>query len=276
VFIRSFVFVVAACMSVACSTPPAGSAASSSGASAGAAAASTAPVPAPDAAGADSGTVTGVVAETMNSGGYTYARLTRAGGETWMAAAEFPIVQGATITAAVDMPMRNFHSRTLNREFSEIYFVRDVVMNGAPVAATSAASGGAGADAPAMAGSHGGSESAAPEEPEEPKLIAAVTPAPGSVTIADVWAKRQALSGKPLVLRGQIVKVNLAIMGANWYHLQDGSGVVKDGTHDLVVTSAGEFKAGDVVTVNGTLTTDKDFGAGYSYEAIVENADIRK
>jgi len=99
---------------------------------------------------------------------------------------------------------------------------------------------------------------------------------PGSVMIADVWAKRAALSGKPLVLRGQIVKVNLAIMGTNWYHLQDGSGVVKDGTHDLVVTSAAELNAGDIVTVNGTLTTGKDFGAGYSYEAIVERADIRK
>ena len=125
-----------------------------------------------------------------------------------------------------------------------------------------------------LAGSHGGSDSAASEAPEEPKLIAVVAPAPGSVKIADVWAKRTALSGKPLVLRGQVVKVNLAIMGTNWYHLQDGSGVVKDGTHDLVVTSAAELKAGDVVTVNGTLTTDKDFGAGYSYEAIVENARI--
>jgi hypothetical protein len=129
---------------------------------------------------------------------------------------------------------------------------------------------------PALAGSHGGGEAMAADEPGEPALIAAVPAVPGSVMIADVWAKRAALSGKPLVLRGQIVKVNLAIMGTNWYHLQDGSGVVKDGTHDLVVTSAAELNAGDIVTVNGTLTTGKDFGAGYSYEAIVERADIRK
>ena len=65
-------------------------------------------------------------------------------------------------------------------------------------------------------------------------------------------------------------------MGANWYHLQDGSGLVKDGTHDLVVTSAAEFKAGDIVTVNGTLTTDKDFGAGYAYPVIIEEATFSK
>jgi RecJ-like exonuclease len=103
-----------------------------------------------------------------------------------------------------------------------------------------------------------------------------VAPAPGGVKIAEVWAKRAALSGKPVVLRGQVVKVNYAIMGTNWYHLQDGSGVVADGTHDLVVTSSAEVKAGDVVTVSGVLTTDKDFGAGYAYDAIIEKADIRK
>ena len=262
---RSFAFVVAACLSVACSTPPAGSAASAPGASAGAAAAATAPA----AAGADSGTIRGAVAETMNSGGYTYARLTVDGKDTWIAGSEFPVKVGDQLTAAVDMPMENFRSRTLNRDFPVIYFVRDVALNGQALSA-----GAAGGSMPALAGSHGGSESAAVEAPEEPRLIAAVAPVPGSVKIADVWAKRTALSGKPLVLRGQVVKVNLAIMGTNWYHLQDGSGVVKDGTHDLVVTSAAELKAGDVVTVNGTLTTDKDFGAGYSYEAIVENARI--
>ncbi len=243
--------------------------------------AASAPTPAPAAAGAfagssaaasgatDAGTIRGAVAETMNSGGYTYARLTVDGKDTWIAGSEFTVKVGDQLSAAVDMPMENFRSRTLNRDFPVIYFVRDVALNGQAVSA-----GAAGGSMPALAGSHGGSETAAFEAPEEPKLIAGVAPVPGSVKIADVWAKRTALSGKPLVLRGQVVKVNLAIMGTNWYHLQDGSGVVKDGTHDLVVTSAAELKAGDVVTVNGTLTTDKDFGAGYSYEAIVENARI--
>lgn len=233
------------------------------GASAGSAAGST--------AGADAGTIRGAVAETMNSGGYTYARLTVDGKDTWIAGSEFPVKVGDQLTAAVDMPMENFRSRTLNRDFPIIYFVREVALNGQALSAAAA-----GGTMPALAGSHGGSDAAASAEPEEPTLIAAVAPVPGSVKIADVWAKRAALSGKPLVLRGQIVKVNLAIMGTNWYHLQDGSGVVKDGTHDLVVTSAAELKAGDVVTVTGTLTTDKDFGAGYAYDAIVERADIRK
>lgn len=270
VIIRGLAAVAVVLAGAACSAPPASTSAPASapapapaGASAGSSAGST--------AGAEAGTIRGVVAETMNSGGYTYARLTADGKDTWIAGSEFPVTVGDQLTAAVDMPMENFHSRTLNRDFPLVYFVREVALNGK--ALTAAAAGGS---MPALAGSHDTAAAAAADEPEAPALIAAVPAVPGSVKIADVWAKRAALSGRPLVLRGQIVKVNLAIMGTNWYHLQDGSGVVKDGTHDLVVTSAAELKAGDVVTVNGTLTTDKDFGAGYSYEAIVERADIRK
>lgn len=242
---------------------------------AGAPVASSAAAPVPAAAastpGGRAGTVSGVVAETMNSGGYTYARITADGTETWIAATEFPLKVGDTVQAAVDMPMEKFHSRTLNRDFPIIYFVRDVARNGTPmpVAGASAASA---ASAPAMAGSH--DRDVAP--PPAPPLIAPVAPVPGSVKVADVWAKRTALSGRPIVIRGQVMKVNYEIMGTNWYHLQDGSGVVADGTHDLVVTSSAQVRAGDVVTVSGVLTVDRDFGAGYAYEAIIEKADIKK
>jgi hypothetical protein len=223
----------------------------------------------PAALGAD-GTVAGVVAETMNSGGYTYARLTAAGKDTWSAATEFSLKTGDQVTAAVDMPMENFRSRTLNRDFPLIYFVREVALNGQTLSA--AAAGGA---MPSMANSHGDAI-AAKEPAAAPALIAPVPPAPGGVSVADVWARRAALAGKPIVIRGKVVKANYEIMGTNWYHLQDGSGKVADGTHDLVITSSAQVKVDEVVTVSGVLTTDKDFGAGYAYEAIVEQADIKK
>ena len=229
----------------------------------------TAPATTPAAVSAD-GTVAGVVAETMSSGGYTYARLTAGGTDTWIAGTEFTLALGDTVTAAVDMPMERFHSRTLNRDFSIIYFVREVARNGQTLSASSAL-----AAAPAMVGSHGAA-GAADSAPAPPALIAPVSPAPGGVTVADVWTKRTALSGKPVVIRGQIVKVNYDILGANWYHVQDGSGVVADGTHDLVVTSRARVQTGDVVTVSGVLATGKDFGAGYAYDAIIEQADIKK
>lgn len=212
----------------------------------------------------------GVVAETMNSGGYTYARLTADGKDTWIAGTEFTLALGDTVTAAVDMAMERFHSRTLNRDFPIIYFVREVARNGTALSASSAP-----AAAPALVGSHGARDGAeAPAAP--PSLIPLVPPTPGGVTVADVWAKRAALSGTSVVVRGKVMKVNLDIMGTNWYHLQDGSGVVADGTHDLVVTSSAQIQTGEVVTVSGVLSTAKDFGAGYAYEAIVEMADIKK
>ena len=224
--------------------------------------------PSPAIAGGAS-TLSGVVAETMNSGGYTYARLTAKGADTWIASNEFALAVGDQVTATVNMPMEHFRSRTLNRDFALIYFVSQVSRNSETLATAAAADG-----APAMMGSHGGADSAA--TPAPPPLVARVELASGGVTIADVWARRAVLSGKPVVLRGQVVKANYEIMGTNWYRLQDGSGAAAAGTHDLVVTSSVQVTVGDVVTVSGALSTGKDFGAGYTYDAIVEKAQITK
>ncbi|MDH3360482.1 MAG: DNA-binding protein, partial [Desulfobulbaceae bacterium] len=66
------------------------------------------------------------------------------------------------------------------------------------------------------------------------------------------------------------------IMGKNWIHIQDGTGEPAKNTHDLVVTTMGEPATGDNVTIEGTLSADKDFGSGYHYDAIVEDATVSK
>ena len=65
-------------------------------------------------------------------------------------------------------------------------------------------------------------------------------------------------------------------MGKNWIHLQDGTGNPMQNSHDLVVTSAETVEVGSIVTIEGTLAAEKDFGAGYKYDAIVEDAAIIK
>ena len=97
----------------------------------------------------------------------------------------------------------------------------------------------------------------------------------GVLSIAETWAKRDALSGKSVTVRGTVVKVNNGILGFNWLHVQDGSGKASDGTNDLTVTTDAVVKVGDIVTATGTLTLKKDFGAGYAYEAILEKATIK-
>src|SRR5512138_2063275 len=88
------------------------------------------PAPTSAPAGAPAGTISGTVAETMNSGGYTYVRLTTDKGDTWIAASEFAIKSGEKLTVAPEMPMQNFHSKTLNRDFPLIYFVSQVAREG--------------------------------------------------------------------------------------------------------------------------------------------------
>ena len=65
-------------------------------------------------------------------------------------------------------------------------------------------------------------------------------------------------------------------MGRNWIHLQDGTGNPESNTHDLVVTTSQEPAADwDIITIEGVLAADKDFGSGYSYAAIIEEASIK-
>ena len=213
----------------------------------------------------DARTFTGTVGETMNSGGYTYALLKTGEKDVWIAASELPLKVGETISVAVDMSMDNFHSKTLNRDFPTIHFVSRVARDGEPLSA--APSG-----LPPMAGSHG-------EAGPAPAAAPTVTPNPppaGGHAIADVWAKKDLLSGSRITVRGTVVKVNNGIMDRNWVHLRDGSGAEKDGTNDLTVTSAEVLTVGDVVTLSGTLATGKDFGAGYAYDAILEQATVKE
>lgn len=233
--------------------------------------------------------VSGVVAETLNSGGYTYVRLTGPKGDTWVAASEMPIEKGAKMAASVSVVMQNFHSRTLNRDFPQIFFVTNVSLNGVAVASNADAAAAAGlppksspgVDRPAMANSHDADLPSAAPVGGSPKagntaLVAKVDPAPGGLTVFQVWEKRASLSGKAVVVRGRIVKANYEIMGSNWYHLQDGSGNLDAGTHDLTVTSNDRVNVGDVVTISGPISLGKDFGAGYAYDVMVEKAAIKK
>jgi hypothetical protein len=221
--------------------------------------------PAAAAAPASANDFTGTIAETMNSGGYTYARLQAAGkDDIWIAGNEFPARVGEKLTVQLEMPMQNFESKTLKRTFPVIYFVASVSRDGQPAAASAAPQGGL-----PMAASHG----TAPA-PAAPVTVEPVAPPSGGLSIADLWAKKASLAGKEVTLRGKVVKVNEAILDRNWVHLQDGSGKAADGTNDITITTDAAVKVGDVVTVKGIVATEKDFGAGYAYKVIVEKASF--
>ncbi len=96
--------------------------------------------------------------------------------------------------------------------------------------------------------------------------------ADGGITIAELFANRDKYSGKKVKIKGEVMKFSGQIMGKNWVHLQDGTA---DGSNfDLAITSNEFVGLGEIVVFEGIVGINRDFGAGYSYEVIVEEAKI--
>jgi hypothetical protein len=206
-------------------------------------------------------TLTGKVSETLEAGGYTYICLETKGKKTWFAVPKMPVTIGQSMTFPLGLEMKNFKSKTLNRTFESVYF----------------------ADGP-VSSQQGRENNAAPGHQKAPKQTAtsaeqiSVKKAAGknAYTIAEVYAKKASLNEKPAVIRGKVVKVSSGIMGKNWVHLQDGTGDASKGANDIIATTLDSPAVGDVVTAKGTLFTNKDFGAGYKYDVIMEKATIQR
>ena len=69
-----------------------------------------------------------------------------------------------------------------------------------------------------------------------------------------------------------MVKVNNGIMGRNWIHVQDGTGGAN--SNDLVITSKQTANVLDQVTITGVVAVNRDFGSGYAYPLLIEEASI--
>jgi len=79
-----------------------------------------APAPASQAQAGDP--LSGKVAETMNSGGYTYVCIESGGKKTWVAMPETAVKVGQEIACQPGGEMKNFTSKTLNRTFESVIF----------------------------------------------------------------------------------------------------------------------------------------------------------
>lgn len=102
--------------------------------------------------------------------------------------------------------------------------------------------------------------------------VAMAADAAAAKTVEALNVEKAQLKGKQVAFKGKVVKVNNNVMKKNFLHIQDGTG--KDGTNDITVTSTQTAKEGDVVSIVGKVTLDRDFGAGYLYPLIIEDAVI--
>ena len=216
------------------------------------------------AAPAQATVISGTVVESIDAATYTYVEIDTGTATLWAAAPQFAVKLGDKIVVNDVMPMKNYTSKTLNRTFDVVYFSGNVKVNGQPAAAVGAATGGGLPKGhPAMP---------APAAPVGPDLTK-IKRADGGQTVTEIVTGKAKFAGKPIAVRGRVVKFNGGILGKNWLHVRDGSGA--EGTNDLTVTTDAVVKVGDLVLVTGTLASDRDFGSGYKYALIVENATVK-
>jgi hypothetical protein len=208
----------------------------------------------------------GTVIETMNAAGYTYVYVDKGTEKIWAAAPEFAVSVGDEVLVPEGMAMHNYHSQTLDRDFDVVYFVESVLNASNPTMGAAPSSG-------SMQMPEGHPPIGGNNAPPTVDLTA-VQKAEGGLTIGEIYAGKDDLSGKTVTLRGKVVKFSPQIMGTNWIHLQDGSGDQAAGTNDLTVTGGVQVNVGDTVVASGPLTLDKDFGYGYKYNLIMENAEV--
>jgi len=196
------------------------------------------------------------IKEVLQTSSYTYLRVERQEVEQWIAVLKGDFKEGDIVYYEKGLEMKNFESSELNRTFETVYFV-DVI-----------------SDQPLMqempVQKPGGVTGDQPQKPVLTKMDIKIEQPEGAVSIAELYANRSQYAGKIVKVKGQVTKVNEGIMGRNWIHMQDGTA---DGDNfDLTVTTDDAPLIGEIVTFSGTLNLNRDFGAGYTYEVILEEA----
>ena len=202
------------------------------------------------------------VSEVIQANSYSYLKVKENAGERWFAVTKQEIQPGEVYYYDEALQMTNFHSKDLERTFDVIYFVNQISKN--PISHNHL--GGM----HGMGGMMGGSPSGKADPGQKNSIQ--LEKADGEITIAEIFGNRKNYSGKEIEIRGVVVKVNKQIMGKNWIHIQDGTN--SNGKFDLTITSQDLAEVNDQVTFKGKITLEKDFGSGYFYDVIMEEATL--
>lgn len=197
-----------------------------------------------------------VIEEVIQTTSYTYLRVKEGKNDYWVATIKDNVAVGDKYAYDEALEMINFKSKELDRTFDKILFVSD--------------------DAGLPAGGQG--EMAGPTTMGRPKVEqkadVVIPQNPGGISIAELYKNRSKYANQKIRVKGKVVKVNPEVMDKNWVHLQDGT--IDSGNFDLTVTTLETANVDDILEFEGTIILNKDFGAGYTYELIMEGGVIRK
>lgn len=190
--------------------------------------------------------------EILQAERYTYLQVKENNDTYWIATVKFDAKVGNTYLYRGGLLKTNFESQEHNRTFDKIYLVSEIV------------------DEAAHPGSNASAEPAAANtaaSPDKP-LTESVKDA---VKLDLLLKNKEKYAGKSVTVYGKCVKANYGIMGKNWIHLQDGT--KKDGkVCDITITTTENIPLGAIIALEGKVILNKDFGAGYKYEILIEDA----
>ena len=215
---------------------------------------------------------TAKVLETANAAGYTYVKVDEGGNIYWVAGPTADIKVGSSVSYIEQMVMQEFTSKALNRTFDQLMFASTLIPEGKSSGTSSHAKkdhdcDSCGPDDMAASAPANGSKQK-PVQPTEKISIAKVA---GNYTVEELHTKKASLKDKIVKVNAKVVKVSKNIMKKDWIHLQDGSG--SGTTSDIVVTATNStVNVGDIVTTEAVLNLDVDFGYGYFFPVILQEA----
>jgi hypothetical protein len=192
----------------------------------------------------------GKVIDKIPAKGYTYLQVSENKNDYWIAVPTMEIEIGETVYFSRFMVMEDFSSENIDKSFDEILFVEDARKSPTP---------------DEMKNIHSGATST---EKQDIK----VEPLKDGVTVKQLYDDKSTLNGKIVKVKGQVTKFNKQIMKRNWIHIQDGTG--DENEFDLVITSNTDVQVGDIIIAEGKVAVDKDFGAGYFFPIMIEEAQI--
>ena len=191
------------------------------------------------------------IAEVIQTTKYTYFLVEEDESEYWIAVTKREGAEGDVIYYSNPLEMNSFVSKELGRTFPTIFFVQNV--SNEPITNETV---------PAQM---------AQKKPEIVKLEnISINPVKGGITISELYKGKANYAGEIVTIRGVVARYNNKVMGKNWVHIQDGTEY--SGQYDLAVTTMDSLAVGYTVTFTGVISLNRDFGSGYFYGVIMEDA----
>ena len=192
-----------------------------------------------------------IVREVLPGSKYVYLKVEEGSDTYWIATGPGAITAGAPYVFNEAVVKTDFRSATLDREFDSIYLVTQLVpavrkkelkrMRFNPHA--------------------NASEKDTSQAGEETGQIQ-------KVSLNELLEDARRFENQQIEINGICTKVNTNIMDRNWIHLKSNP----EDTREVVATSSHAPPVGESITLQAVVRLDKDFGAGYIYPILLEDA----